>query len=290
MPTGSCATRTIKEGRFLLARHPELIGTEEPAEGFSSVLEGSDPYLRYQLRAALDPGGFRAAPNLRTGRGAPARMRVSAVAPQGAGATAPPVDEGALRSVTEFLRRAFPILSPDLPDVGPPGPRIESGPLLSVPAVRGRFNDAAVRIALAPALATAAPGDRGIWILLHGPGSTNTDADSDRSVLGYHAEAAGTAYAFVNVGDPGPTSPDRNEGFQDALGHVLADALDDPAADLGRAERCAAEGSDASSRAFFDSEGRLLRVSTEPPLNVDAAFYLPRWAVPSAVLRTLGSP
>lgn len=277
-----CQTRRLKEARYLQREHPGLVPSPEPSEGFDSVLDGTDPSIRFELRAALDPERLpsvlpRAVPPLFSGTIQLVRLR----APQRAGPDLRVLDASA-QLLVEYLERALvPIVryvrSYGAAEFG----LVRTVDELVLPQGRGRFNDSELQAAVDRFARPMAPAARSV-VALGPPGAVNTDADLSKGVLGYHAKGA-VPYAYVGLPEGELTLGDSADRFALALSHVVAEMVVDPRAELGNPEvcdPCAPEGA-SPCRNFFDEALRHVGGGTDFPPNHPYAFFIAAIAPPS---------
>jgi hypothetical protein len=289
----SCFTRRLKQARYLQRRHPEIVPTPEPSEGFETVLEGSDPSLRFALRDALD-ASQAAAPDARASRarfaGALHLVRPTISGPK-AGPTAVPAE--AVTVVQRYLDAAHPLIARYAAQYGTVA--LRTGPaVLEAPAIapHGRYNDSTlrgwvdewVRRGGLPATGAAA-------VVLNPPGAVNTDADPSRGILGYHS-AASIPYAFVNLFETPISVADAEDRFALGVSHVVAELAVDPAAELSNPEVCDPCGQSGAGpiRTYFDESGAYLGSTAEFPPPFPYGFYLSAVARPTSATATAASP
>lgn len=276
MTDRSCSTRTLKVARHLQRTRPDIVPSPEPLEGFGSVLEGSDPSLRFQLRDALGPAGVppatnRAVPPLFTGSLVFLHLTVSAGAKKFA-LSAPD-----LTVAMQFAGAAVGEISQYAAQYGPNAMAVTAQPLeYPVSVARGIYNDTTVQGWVnAVVAAQKLPTGSTAVVILNPPGPVNTDADASRGVLGYHGFAA-VPYAFVNVLGSSLTVDDPADVFALALSHELAELAVDPRANLANPEVCDPCGPNCQTpiRSYFDQAGNYLGATTAFPPPFPYAFFL----------------
>ncbi len=287
-----CPTRRIKEARFLQRTHPELLPEPEPAEGFDSVLEGNDPFLRYQLREVLGPGRLPMPRLPRPDellRGRIGTVVLSVSDGRGHRASAPPEFPSELE---EYLRRAAPTLGRYLRPYGVE--RIETeGPIrtLDVSVPGARFNDDRLRGwvdawrdrgAISPTL--------GGLLVVAPAGSVHTDADPARGGFGYHAHTGRLPYAFVGLRGATNVGEVRDGSLELALSHVLAEMVLDPVSELAIPELCDSSGPWDAVGNRFDADGGWHSGAPAGASSPPVAFVVTGVRRPSDALRSDLSP
>ncbi|MCI4326825.1 MAG: hypothetical protein L3K16_04220 [Thermoplasmata archaeon] len=272
----SCATRSLKVARHLQRTRPDIVPPVEPLEGFASVLEGTDPSMKFLLRDALAPGkvpaaGSAPASPLFAGSLVFAHLTITAGSKQFAVA---PAD---LEVAMKFAGQAAGPISTYASQYGPNALAIAARPIpLPVSVPKGVFNDSVVQgwvdqLVQANALPATSTG----LVVLSPRGPLNTDADPGRGVIGYHGRAA-VPYAFVNVLGPALTLPDPEDLFALALSHEIAELTVDPDANLANPEVCDPCGPNCQTpiRAYFDATGAFLGASAQFPPPYEYGFFV----------------
>ncbi len=269
-----CATRMLKQARFLQRTHPELVGAEEPSEGFPSVLEGSDPFLRFELRAALDPERLPPVRPLGALPGFSGVVRLAPLRVRGAsGGRALELPPAALATLQDYLGRAGPWVARYASAHGPVSVRFEApSEPVDLVAAHGRFNDSQLRAAL-EGLGARAPGDA--LLVVNPLGSVNLDAEAGRGSLGYHSNAGDRPYGFLNLRALPDGLADRGDAFAYPLSHVLAEVLTDPGAmwDVPEVADDPAAEEGRSARAYFATDGTFLAPGPDGVAGSGYAFF-----------------
>lgn len=272
----SCATRALKVARHLQLTRPDILPAEEPLEGFASILEGSDPTMRYLLRDALAPGKLPTVSGAVPGplySGTLAIVRVSFQTRKGAYAVA--VADAAATSA--YLTFAAPAIARYCGQYGTTGLSVGTSVVdYSVSLPNGQFNDSMLQGWVNDLVARGRlPAGPSAPIFLAPPGVLNTDADPSRGVLGYHGFAT-IPYAFVNVLGTGFTVEDPHDQFALAVSHEVAELTVDPRADGSNPEVCDPCGPNCQPplRAYFDAAGAYLTTEVPFPPNLAYRFFL----------------
>jgi hypothetical protein len=270
---GLCQTRFLKTARFLQRTAPDVLPPGEPVEGFRSILDGSDPSMRYLLRDALGPGKvppLRSAPTPTELRGP--LLLLSPIFETRKGPFSVPESDVAV--IVEYLRRAVSLVGRYLA----PYATIElEGPLppvpVRVPLATNRFSDAQVASWVAAA-ATTRPGAAGCVVLA--PGAVvNSDADASTSARGYHAVAR-IPYLFLNVPGARLQLDDPADAFALALSHHLLEMASDPLAEFENPELCdpCSATTERACRNYFGGGGEYLASGAVFPPGIPYAFFL----------------
>jgi hypothetical protein len=283
-PDRTCATRTLKLARHLQRNRPDIVPAIEPLEGFATVLEGTDPSMKFQLRDALAPGtlpavGTKTVAPLFNGTLVFANLTIAAGTKQYS------VASNDLTTATKYAGLAVGPISQYAGQYGPNALAIQpASPPLTVAVPKGVYNDTTVQswvnqLVQANSLAVESTA----IVVLNPVGPLNTDADASRGVLGYHGKAS-VPYAFVNLLGPGLAIPDPDDLFALALSHEIAEMTVDPSADLANPEVCDPCGPNCQSpiRAYFDATAAFLGGSSQFPPPFDYGFFLNAIVEPSS--------
>jgi hypothetical protein len=284
MPDRSCSTRSLKVAHYLQKTRPDIVPLVEPPEGFGSILEGSDPSLRFVLRDVFGPGGVPSA-------------GTKAVAPLFAGSLVflrlnvtvgsrnfalSPAD---LTVALQFAGGAVAQIARYAAQYGPNTMAVSAAPVeYPVSLSKGVYNDATLQqwVNAVAAAQHLDPATTAV-VVLNPPGPLNTDADPGRGVLGYHGLAS-VPYAFVNVMGAGLTIADPADVYALALSHELAELAVDPSANLANPEVCDPCGPNCQTpiRSYFDQAGAYLGATTAFPPPYPYAFFLNAIVQPAA--------
>jgi hypothetical protein len=280
----TCATRSLKVARHLQRTRPDIVPTVEPLEGFASVLEGTDPSMKFLLRDAMAPGkvpaaGSAAASPLFAGSLVFAHLTITAASKQ---FSVPPAD---LDVAMKFAGLAVGPITTYASQYGPNALAIGAQPLpLPVSVPKGVFNDSVVQgwvdeLVRANALPATSTG----LVILNPRGPLNTDADPGRGVMGYHGRAA-VPYAFVNVLGSPLTLLDSEDLYALALSHEMAELTVDPDANLANPEVCDPCGPNCQTpiRTYFDATGAFLGATAQFPPPYEYGFFLNAIVQPAA--------
>ncbi|MCI4345774.1 MAG: hypothetical protein L3K07_03355 [Thermoplasmata archaeon] len=242
-------------------------------EGFRSILDASDPSMRYLLRDALAPGKVprvRQEPTSRPFVGSLVLVRPTFETRKGPFSVG--IEDAGL--IARYLARVAPIVERYLAPFTRVGLRTEPAPHeLSVRLLSNRFCDSQVAQWL-DSVAAGHPGAAGLVVVA--PTSVvNSDADPSLGVRGYHALAR-LPYLFLNVQGTSLRLEDRTDGFALALSHHLFEMASDPSAELENPEVCDPCGATAESscRNYFGAGDDYLGGGSEFPPRFDYAYFL----------------
>lgn len=273
---GVCRSRDLKVAWHLQRVAPEILPADEPLEGFDSILKGSDPMLRFQLRELLGPGKL---PRVSTGAAGPLfQGSIALVGLDFGGSSAGPVLSASdLAVAAAFVPRALVPIAAYATQYGPTAPTWRP-PAISYPvAAPGlRYNDAQLQAWVNTLVARGGPAAGAAAVVaLNPPGALNTDADASQGVLGYHGLAS-VPYGFVNVTGAGLELSDPEDKFALALSHEIAELVVDPRADLSNPEVCDPCGPNCQAvfRDYFDDSGNFVASSTSFPPSQPYAFFI----------------
>ncbi|MCI4363114.1 MAG: hypothetical protein L3K13_02255 [Thermoplasmata archaeon] len=287
---GPCQTRFLKTARFLQRTVPDLLPPSEPVEGFRSILDGSDPSMRYLLRDALAHGKLprlRSEPVSKGLVGSLLVLRPTFQTRKGPFAVGPEDTE----QIALYLTRVAPLLERYLA----PFVKVELTPApvvheMAVALASNRFCDSQVAEWVNRVVATT-PEAAGC-VVLAPPSVVNSDAEGSSGARGYHASAR-LPYLFLNVRGSGLRLDDPSDSFALALGHQLLEMASDPGADAENPEICdpCAPTEARACRNYFGREGQYLGSRSEFPPDIEYAYFLhgvPRPGTPLTRASTLG--
>jgi hypothetical protein len=275
----TCVTRTLKIAHHLQRTRPDVVPAVEPLEGFASILEGTDPSMKFVLRDIFGARGDPRATTAGSGRRFSGTLRFARLGVR-AGARQFALSANDAAAIVEYARLALPAIAGYAAQYGPVALSLAE-PVAELPlaAPRGLYNDAMVRTAVD---SLGRLGAATALIVLAPPGPIPTDADPGRGAIGYHARA-GVPYAFVNVGAGPLASVDADDRFALALSHAIAELAVDPDAELAHVEACDPCGpsTQAPVRCFFDPAGGFLGGTAEFPPPFAYSHFVSAVAPPS---------
>ncbi len=272
-----CATRLLKNARFLQSAEVGFLPKVEPLNGFQSLVPA-------QLLGRLHKAQVKdiKAEGL-------ARVISRKRPPRAGTKLASPLFSGTLRFVEATFsstRTEFAVPAADLDTAiqyasaatvpisgyasqyGPNRLSVANSTVTFKAAVTGRKYNDQILAGWVDQLAEANGfGLDSCLVFLNPQGVVNADADPTQGVLGYHnVSSSGVPYAFVNVMGRGLTVGDQRGFYALALSHEIAEMTVDPKADGSNPEvsdPCAGNCS-TDHRNYFDSKGKWLGATAAP--------------------------
>jgi len=278
-----CATRALKNARFIQANAPDIIPQPEPPEGFSSIIPFNileRIHLRENLfwhddaqrlermqRLTFPTVGAEAVDPLLQGVLLFARL-VAAIRPQNSIITMSDAD---VATALNYAVKA-------------------SGPISQYAAQYGR-NSIAVSTLVVPIFVqldvpSYSDAQLQTWVnqvafstacvvVLNPLGLLNTDADPAKGIGGYHSKA-NVPYIFVNVLGQNLTLADEGFFYAGSLSHEIAEMAVDPLVDGRNPEVCDPCGPNCVSTFldYFDSGGNYIATSQAFPPPFTYSFFI----------------
>ena len=246
-----CATRALKNARFIQAHAPNLIPAREPEEGFASVI----PFSQLcRLHVTADqrslPEDLRAVtsalpwPEIATTAQTPlfkGTLYVTRItfAIDGASGTSLAVTAADVTTAIRYLGLACPPISAYASAYGSNALRVSPTALeyaVTLPA--SSYNDQTLQGWIGDIVSQNGLDAAGSCIVVLSPqGVVNTDADSTQGILGYHGIAK-VPYCFANVFGQGFAVDDAADVFAWQLSHEVAEMTVDPTANQANPEVC----------------------------------------------------
>ncbi len=301
--TQLCATRTIKNARFLQRTAPHIIPKEEPLGGFGSRVPEQLLMRLHQALPAVEaervPGladALRRSPPPRRGavvkeplfRGSLVFAQVAFRTSRGS-ASVNPRDTAISMA---YARLAVRPISAYAAQYGPNDVGVGPGPVaFTASAPSGRYNDQTLQAWVNEIVRSNGLAATTCVVVLNPPGIVNVDADPSKGVGGYH-NLADVPYAFVNVMASNLTVKDEANAYALALSHEIAEMVVDPRADLVNPEvadpcsfNCQRQFLD-----YFDAAGGYLGSSETVPPPFDYAFFINAIVKPGAVTQCPAPP
>jgi len=263
-----CATRAIKNAKFIRSVAPNVIPTKEPLAGFASLvpidilrrfhtmteadLKGRPDLLGAlrKLHAQTPPAPSATHPSLRLFGDPPFQGTLHFAKVTfylEADGTQTSVDDSDLATAIQYMTLAAPAVSAycsqygtNRIDVSPTvlqyGIAVPSG-LYNDDAVQGYVNDIVKQNNL--------PHDSSCIIIINPPGMVNTDAEGE--TFGYH-DKADAPYCFIDAQSFGFTVQDRGDSYVTTLTHEVAEMVCDPNVSFWNKEVC--DGCDTNCNSF----------------------------------------
>jgi hypothetical protein len=289
-----CATRFLKNAKFLQSPAMGFFPTEEPLNGFATLL--SAHLLRRLERILPEETGVETLAKVLAER-RPPMAKATVVAPlfsgtlvfihasfssQGTVYSLPEVD---IQNAIQYASLSVIPISKYASQYGPNKLAVSTGLVPFQTALTGaKFNDQTLagwvdQLAKARGLQQSS-----CLVVLSPQGVVNTDADVTQGVLGYHSRSpSGIPYIFVNVLGQGLTIIDEKGFYALALSHEIAEMTVDPAADGSNPEVCdpCAGNCNKDYRDYFDQAGNWLGGSP----TTGFAFFIDGIATPASVAR-----
>jgi hypothetical protein len=267
----TCTTRSLKNAKFL--QDPELgfFPTDEPIEGFASLIPMRVLSKLGQIALSeLEPGELASAISKRRppvgGKVAVVplfagtlRFVQATISSQGTDFTLPAADLG---TAMAYAKMSAPPLSSYASQYGPNSLAVAIDTIpLQVSIVGGKYNDQSLAAWVDQLAKARGLGPDSCPVFLNPRGVVNTDADVNQGVLGYHnISPGGIPYAFVNVMGQGLTIKDEQNLYALALSHETVELLVDPAANGSNPE--VSDGCSGNCnvefRNYFDASGSWL--------------------------------
>jgi hypothetical protein len=275
-----CATRLMKNAKFIRSVAPHVIPPKEPAAGFASLvpvdilrrfhaLQEADlsghPELLEALRTLhaaalkppLSPAGSLQMPNAQPVaalewfgdppfQGTLHFVKVTFF--QEANGAQLAVSDADLATAIQYMTLAAPAVSAYCSQYGKN--RIDVSPTvlqIGLAVTSGLYNDDAVQSIVNDVVRqNHLPHDSSCIIFINPPGMLNTDGNPE-SVAGYH-DKADAAYCFINAGSFGFTVEDRRDSYAATLTHEVAEMVCDPGVSIFNKEAC--DGCDTNCNNF----------------------------------------
>jgi hypothetical protein len=252
----TCSTRALKNAKFIRAMPTSIIPTEEPIEGFHSIVP-FDVLDRFGRMSEADLASFpelldarRQLPSRPAGQSHPALFGAPPFKGTlhfvqltffftGGGSTT--INREDVATAIEYATLAVRPISAYCQQYGSNSLKVSPEIIqFGIAATNPRYNDDGVQRIVNLIMAQNPQLDAGSTciIIINPPGLTNTDADPAQGVLGYH-DKADVPYCFINVSGAGPlTVADRAMRYVDALSHEIAEMTCDPDASIFNDEVC----------------------------------------------------
>jgi hypothetical protein len=266
-----CATRLLKNAKFLQSPGVAFLPTVEPLEGFPSLV----PAAVLARLERIPPGEIRI--------GALAKALAKRSPPVAKVKLASPLFSGTLRFVQttftssgssfavpaadfgvamKFLGVAVAPISEYCSQYGPNSLAVAGSAIsFNASVTAGKYNDSILSGWVDQLAKANGLGPDTCLVFLNPQGVVNTDADATQGVLGYHSmSSSGVPYAFVNIMGTGLTVDDSQDVYAMALSHETAEMTVDPQANGSNPEICdeCAGNCNVDYRDYFDAQGNWL--------------------------------
>ena len=266
-----CATRLLKNARFLQSPEVSYFPAAEPLEGFQSLIPAQvlmrlervpleeikiEQLARALSRARPPKAGPKLSGPLFSGT---LRFVATTFESEGASFAVPGAD---LKVATDYTNLAAPLVSAYCSQYGPNRLAVAGSSIPFKASVNGgKYNDSMLSGWVDQIASANGLGSDSCLVFLSPQGVVNTDADATQGVLGYHSiSSSGVTYSFVNVMGKGLTVRDEQGLYALALSHEIAEMTVDPKADGSNPECCdpCAGNCNVNYANYFDSGGNWL--------------------------------
>jgi hypothetical protein len=305
-----CATRAIKNAKFIRSVAPHIIPAKEPLKGFASLVP-IDILRRFDTMTAAD---LKGRPDLldalkKLQAQTPKKTLTPKVSPllfgdspfqgtlhfakitffQEANGAQISVDDSDLATAVQYMTLAAPAVSAYCSQYGTN--RIDVSPTVlqfGISVTSGAYNDDAVKGFVNDIVRqNNLPHDSSCIIIFNPPGMLNVDADPN-GTLGYHDKADAT-YCFINAGSFGFTLQDRSDAYVNTLTHEVAEMVCDPGVSIFNKEvcdGCATNCNNFAWRNFFlnpspSLANAYLQTTNSIPANLNYSYFIAGVARPA---------
>ncbi len=287
-----CATRLLKNAKFLQRLEVGYFPKFEPVDGFASLLPAEIlgrleriPPEKIENRHLAAIVSKQRPPRAEAKLGVPLfsgtlRFVQTTFSSGGTDFAVPDAD---FRVAMRYAALAVVPISAYASQYGPNSLAVAGGTIPFTAMVNGgRYNDSILSGWVDQLAKSNGLGPDSCLVFLNPQGVVNTDADATKGVLGYHnMSSSGVPYAFVNVMGTELTVDDARDVYALALSHEIAEMAGDPRADGSNNEICdsCAGNCNVDHRNYFDSRGDWLGGSATPGY----AFFVDGIATPASV-------
>jgi hypothetical protein len=303
-----CATRAMKNVRYLQRLAPHIMPAVEPPEGFGSIiplpilagLHRPEAHARLTLeeRLAASLSGVTF-PEIRSAVLEPlfngtlffVRIHFTVQSEKNAVISVGAAD---VNTAMQYARLAVTPISQYASQYGPNSVTVSPHILsFSVTLPDNTYNDTKLQ-GIVNSIATTLPGNACL-VVLNPPGLVNTFAPLSKGFGGYHSKA-NIPYIFVNVSSQSQTIADLPFNYAGILSHEIAEMVVDPQADNLNPEVCDLCGPNCAATFldYFDSTGTYIFTSQTPPYNLPPtskySFYLNGIVLPAFTSTPCNNP
>jgi hypothetical protein len=266
-----CATRLLKNAKFLQDPEVGFMPSPEPMDGFHSVVPAS--LLSRLERVSLESVEIEGLAKVLSKRRPPTpRAQIFAPLFSGSlrfvrftlssGGTDFSVADADLAVSMQYAGLAVVPISEYASQYGPNKLVVAPSTVpLRVTVTSGKYNDSILSGWVDQLAKAEGLGADSCLVFLNPQKVINSDADPAQGVLGYHSVSpVGVPYAFVNVMGQALTVEDDAGVYAEALSHEIAEMTVDPKADGMNPEVCdeCAGNCNVDYRNYFDSRGNWL--------------------------------
>ena len=289
-----CATRLMKNAKFLQSPEIGFLPRVEPLDGFPSMVPAS--ILRRLERLTADEIGEERLVQALSGKRPPAAQAKLATSlfsgtlrfvrptfmSSGASFAVPDAD---LRVAMKYASLATVPMARYCSQYGPNGLAVAAAAIpFSISVSKGKYNDSSLSGWVDQLAKDGGFGADSCLVFLNPQGTVNTDADATQGVLGYHSvSSSGVPYAFVNVMGTGLSVGDRQDYYALALSHEIEEMDVDPLANGSNPEvsDVCSGNCGVDHRNYFDANGNWLGGVATPHYE----FFTAGVATPATVAR-----
>jgi hypothetical protein len=250
-----CATRMLKNAKYIRNAAPNIIPSREPLDGFKSLVS-LDILRRFDrmsdaelvnspellaVRRTLQPRPEQAVQPRLFGdppfKGVLHIVKLIFFTEANGGTIS--IDDSDMATVLEYVTLAVTPISAYCSQYGSNHLEVSHDILqFGLSVTSALYNDDAVQSMVNSILGqNHLDGDSSCIVLLNPQGMINTDADPADGVGGYH-DKANAPYCFVNVLGTGLTIDDRQDLYADSLSHEIAEMTCDPDDSIFNHEVC----------------------------------------------------
>lgn len=244
-----CATRMIKNARFLQSPKVGFLPRLEPLDGFQSLVPAG--LLRRLHSTALEDIGIERLARA-ISKNKPPRPAATAITPLFSGTlkfvqttfssdgTSYSVPDSDVKVAVQYAGIVAGPISEYVSQYGPNMLSVDGKTIpFRVSVTGGKYNDGMLSQWVNGLARTQRLGSDSCLAFLNPRGMVNTDADIAQGVGGYHSiSSAGVPYIFVNVLGVGLTLADEADVYALALSHEIGETIVDPRADGSNPEVC----------------------------------------------------
>jgi hypothetical protein len=287
-----CATRLLKNARFLQSPAVGFLPVAEPLDGFQSLVPGRvlmnlhllspeeiqiERLAKAVSRSRPPKGGPMPVSPLFSGT---VRFVQTTFSSGGSSFAVPDAD---LKVAMQYAALGVAPISQYCSQYGSNKLALSPATIPFNAAVTGRkYNDSILSRWVDGLAKAQGLGADSCLAFLNPKGLVNTDADATQGVGGYHAlSSSGVPYIFVNVLGEGLTLADHQDVYALALSHEIAEMTVDPLANGSNPEvsdECAGNCG-VDYRNYFDTDGSWLGGASTPGY----AFFIDGIATPAMV-------
>lgn len=302
-----CATRALKNAKYLQKAAPNILPEREPKDGFESIIplkildrlhqnHALDGIHKYAHLAKLLKGVTF--PAIRTQVSAPlfsgtlyfVQMEFTI---QDQGNKVISLSDSDMATILNYANLATLPISEYAAQYGPNSITVHQSPLsFAVTLPSTTYNDTQLQEwVFSIGLQYGLPSNTGI-VVPNPPGVVNTDGAPSNGVGGYHSRVGltGLSYAFANVRTQNLTLEDSSWSYAAHVSHEIAEMVVDPRVDHSNPEVCDPCGPNCASYylAYFDNCSNYIATVQAFPPPFPYSFFIngivqPAYALPCPI-------